>query len=210
MNSINPKRLQTLPTLARTLPVLLKLIMILYAMMLPGFNSFYLLILVLLTTVFNAFLKYAVMKPLYKWTGGNDLFLLGSGSRPAGAMSCQFAIDGKRATSFGMPSGHSQIAWTIGTYLICQLVHRFIGNVNKNSKQGNDNTTASIILDNIWIFISIGLILAVMIYISYSRVYIEGCHTIQQVSLGGIVGVVLGFLAFYFENDIKRGILGSS
>lgn len=210
MNSINPKRLQTLPTLARTSPVLLKLIMILYAMMLPGFNSFYLLILVLLTNVFNAFLKYAVMKPLYKWTGGNDLFLLGSGSRPSGAMSCQFAIDGKRATSFGMPSGHSQIAWTIGTYLICQLVNRFIGNVNQNSKQGNDNTTASIILDNIWIFISIGLILAVMIYISYSRVYIEGCHTIQQVSVGGIVGVVLGFLAFYFENDIKRGILGSS
>jgi len=184
--------------------------MLLYAMMMPGFNSFYLVNLILLTTVFNAFLKYAVMKPLYKWTGGNDLFLLGSGSRPVGAMSCHFAIDGKRATSYGMPSGHSQIAWTIGTYLICQLVNRFIGNVNQNSKQGNDNTTASIILDNIWIFISIGLILAVMIYISYSRVYIEGCHTIQQVSLGGIVGVVLGFLAFYFENDIKGAILGSS
>ena len=210
MNSINPKRLQTIPTLARTSPVSLTLIMILYSMMLPGFNSFYLLILVLLTTVFNAFLKYAVMKPLYKWTGGNDLFLLGSGSRPSGAMSCQFAIDGKRATSFGMPSGHSQIAWTIGTYLICQLVHRFIGNVNQNSKQGNDNTTASIILDNIWIFISIVVILGACTFVSYSRVYIEGCHTIQQVSVGGIVGVVLGFLAFYFENDIKRAILGSS
>ena len=207
MNSSNSRRLQTLPTLARTSPISLTLIMILYAMLLPGFNSFYLVILVLLTNGFNAFLKYAVMKPLYKWTGGNDLFLLGIGSRPAGAKSCQFSIDGKKATSFGMPSGHSQIAWTMGTYLICRLINRFINNVNQNSKHSND---ATIILDNIWIFISIGLILAVMIYISYSRVYIEGCHTIQQVSLGGIVGVVLGFLAFYFENDIKGAILGSS
>jgi len=210
MNSANLQRLQTLPTLARTSPVSLTLIMILYAMMLPGFNSFYLVILILLTNGFNAFLKYAVMKPLYKWTGSNDLFLLGSGSRPVGATSCQFSIDGKRATSFGMPSGHSQIVWTIGTYLICKLVNRFIDNINKNSKQDTDNTTASIILDNIWIFISIVVILGACTFVSYSRVYIEGCHTIQQVSVGGIVGMVLGFLAFYFENDIKRAILGSS
>ena len=133
----NSQRLKTLPTLARTSPVSLTLIMILYAMMLPGFNSFYLVILVLLTNGFNAFLKYAVMKPLYKWSGGNDLFLLGSGSRPSGAMSCHFAIDGKKATSFGMPSGHSQIAWTIGTYLMCRLINRFIDNVNQNSNQRN-------------------------------------------------------------------------
>jgi membrane-associated phospholipid phosphatase len=210
MNITNSKRLQTIPTLARTSPVSLTLIMILYAMMKPSFNSFYLAALVLITSAFNAFLKYAIMKPLYKWSGGNDLFLLGSGSRPSGAMSCQFAIDGKRATSFGMPSGHSQIAWTIGTYLICQLVNRFIENVNQNLNENSNDTKAKIILDNIWIFISIGLILAVMIYIIYSRVHIEGCHTIQQVSLGSIVGAVLGFLAFYFENDIKRAILGSS
>ena len=210
MNSANSQRLKTLPTLARTSPVLQTLIMILYAMMQPGFNSFYLVILVLLTNGFNAFLKYAVMKPLYKWSGGNDLFLLGSGSRPSGAMSCQFAIDGKKATSFGMPSGHSQIAWTMGTYLICRLINRFINNINQISNQNNNTTLATIILDDIWIFISIGIILGAMIYISYSRVYIEGCHTIQQVSVGGIVGVVLGFLAFYFENDIKRSILGSS
>ena len=46
-------------------------------------------------------------------------------------------------------------------------------------------------------------ILGVSIYISYSRVYIEGCHTIQQVIVGGTVGILLGFLAFYFEDDIK-------
>lgn len=209
MNSLHSQRLQTLPTLARTSPVLLTLITILYAMMMPGFNSFYLVILVLLTNGFNAFLKYVVMKPLYKWSGGNDLFMLGSGSRPSGAMSCQFAIDGKKATSFGMPSGHSQIAWTMGTYVICLLINRFIDNINQNSKQSNNYSTLSqLILDDIWILISIGVILGVMIYVSYSRVYIEGCHTIQQVIVGGVVGIVLGFIAFYFEDDIKRSILG--
>jgi len=205
MKSAIYERLLILSTLARTSPVVLTLIMILYAMMIPSFNSFYLVILVLLTNIFNAFLKYAVMKPLYKWSGSNDLFLLGIGSRPKGAMSCQFAIDSTKATSFGMPSGHSQIAWTIGTYLICRLICRFIDNLNK---QKVNSKPAEIIMDNIWIFISVIVILGAMIYISYSRVYIEGCHTIQQVSVGGIVGVILGFLAFYFEDDIKRGILG--
>lgn len=147
------------------------------------------------------------MKPLYKWSGGNELFILGSGSRPSGAKSCHFAIDNTKATSFGMPSGHSQIAWTIGTYLVCRLINRFIDNLNK---QKNNKATAEIIMDDIWIFISVIVILAVVIYISYSRVYIEGCHTIQQVSVGGIVGVILGVIAFYFEDDIKRAMFGSS
>ena len=210
MTISNSKRLETLPTLARTSPVSQLIIMILYAMMMPSFNSFYLVILVCLTTLFNAFLKIAVMKPLYKWSGSNDLFLLGMGTRPVGANSCQFAIDGKKALSFGMPSGHSQIAWTIGTYFICRLINRFIDNLNQNLKQNSNSTLATLILDDIWIFISIIIILCIMIYISYSRVYIEGCHTIQQVSLGGIIGVILGFVAFYFENDIKNAILGKS
>lgn len=197
------KRLETLPTIARTSPVSIILLMIIYAIMIPSFNSFYLVILLLLTNVFNVFLKYGVMKPLYKWLNSNDLFLLGSGSRPPGAMNCEFSIDGKKATSFGMPSGHSQIAWTIGIYLICNLIYRFINNLNN---QNNPNK-AEIIMYNILIFISIIVILSAIIYISYSRVYIEGCHTIQQVSVGSIVGLILGFLAFFFEDHIKCAIL---
>ena len=80
-----------------------------------------------------------------------------------------------------------------------------IHNENENENEnGNTRGIAAYILNNIWMAISIVVILVVASYISYSRVYIEGCHTIQQVIIGGIVGVVLGFLAFYFENDIKR------
>ena len=176
-------------------------------MLAPSFNSFYLLILVFITNFFNGFLKYSIMEPLYKKLGNKELPILGIGSRPPGAASCQFNIDPKhkKATSFGMPSGHSQIIWTIGTYIICNLVNRFINNI----KQRENKTGAIDILENIWIFISIGLLFSTMIYISYSRVYIEGCHTIQQVVVGGVIGIVLGFIAFYFEADIRRSIFGS-
>jgi hypothetical protein len=40
------------------------------------------------------------------------------------------------------------------------------------------------------------------LYISYSRVAIEGCHTVQQVILGGFIGVVIGYLGFVYENRI--------
>jgi membrane-associated phospholipid phosphatase len=201
MNTINIKRLKTLPILARISPIAITIIMLLYVMMMPGFNSFYLLILILFTNGLNAFLKYAVMKPLYKLSGRNDLFLLGIGSRPSGAMSCMFTIDGKKELSFGMPSGHTQIAWTISSYLICRLIQRFIDGINQD--KNNNTSVATLIL----IFISTCIILAASIYISYSRVYIEECHTIQQVLVGGIIGIILGFLAFYFEDDIKRSIL---
>ena len=207
MTNSSSQRLQLLPTLARTSPVLFSLVLLLYSMLAPSFNSFYLLSLVLLSSISNRFFKNAIMKPLYKLSGGNYIFLLGSGSRPAGAMSCQFTLDNKKATSFGMPSGHSQMAWTIGTYLICQIVKRLTINLDKEK---NTNLSAILVLDNIWIFVSIILLLSAMIFISYSRVYIEGCHTIQQVIAGGIVGALTGFLAFYFEDDIKRGILGNS
>jgi membrane-associated phospholipid phosphatase len=199
------KRLEILATLARMSPILYLIVMIFYAMMIPGFNSFYIIIIILLSNILNFFLKYAVMKPIYKLAGTNNLFLLGMGSRPMGASSCGLVIDGKKATTFGMPSGHSQIAFTIGTYLICRLINRFIDNVNQN----NNSNAVELILDDIWIFISICLILFIMIYICYSRVYIEKCHTIQQVSIGGIFGFIFGFLAFYFEKNIRIAILGS-
>ena len=102
MNISNSHRLDAFPTLARIAPLSLTIMMILYAMMLPSFNSFYLVILILLSNVFNSLLKNAVMKPIYKWSGGNNLFLLGIGSRPPGAINCKFALDGIKSTSFGI------------------------------------------------------------------------------------------------------------
>ena len=55
-----------------------------------------------------------------------------------------------------------------------------------------------------FLILSCAIITSAMVYVSYSRVYIEGCHTIQQVIVGGVLGVLTGFLMFYYENDIIR------
>jgi len=194
------ERNKLFPNLARSSPKLALVFAIIYCMAEPSNNSFYVLFVVVLTSLLNVLFKYIVAKPLYKLSGTNTLPILGSGSRPPGATSCGTHISGKNATSFGMPSGHSQIAWTMGTYLICRLFNKMLDNNDTN------NTTHHKILFYIWNCISIGIILVSMIYISYSRVYIEGCHTIQQVIIGGMLGSVIGFLAFYFEKSILTGM----
>lgn len=78
--------------------------------------------------------------------------------------------------SIGMPSGHSQFIWTFGTYIICKF-----------------GLHTSNLMSLVCIFTG-------MMYVSYSRVYIENCHTIQQVIIGGIIGIISGYLIYIFEN----------
>ena len=70
----------------------------------------------------NFFAKMLIFKPIYKLFGKPKLPYLGVGSRPAGAKSCHFTLDDKGALSFGMPSGHSQMAWAIATYIISKII----------------------------------------------------------------------------------------
>ena len=81
-------------------------------------------------------------------------------------MNCGLFINNKESTSYGLPSGHSQIAWLFTTYKILNLEE-------KNSRP-----------------ISI-LLIGLATLISYSRVRWAKCHTIQQVVLGGVFGIIL-------------------
>lgn len=119
--------------------------------------------------------------------------------RPDNANSCNFILDGNKSTTFGMPSGHSQLAWTLATYIICKIINNFI---NKDDKI----TKTLVTFDYIWIIISCIILIISAGYISYSRVYIDSCHTIQQVTVGGLLGVCCGFIIYYFEDDIKKGL----
>jgi membrane-associated phospholipid phosphatase len=184
-------------TLARTSPVLILFGAFFSCILQPSYSSFYLLVLIVFTSIFNFGLKNLVSKPIYKLSGKNELPLIGMGSRPKGANSCDLTIDGKHASSFGMPSGHSQIIWTVGIYLLCRIINN---NYYKANDLGNTMNTLSIM----WLVISCTVIFFVMIYVSYSRVYIEGCHTIQQVIIGGLIGSAVGFIAFYFEDSILK------
>ena len=199
MNKINSKRNLLLPTLSRISPLLCPILLFVNCIIYPSFNSFYIFIMYIIIMLLNYFEKVLIFKPIYELLGKTTLPILGRGLRPEGANSCSFILDGKDSKVFGMPSGHSQLAWTLATYIIFKIIYNF-----KNKQDKMDKTF--LILDYIWIIISCILIIITSFYISYSRVYIEGCHTIQQVIIGGILGIIGGFLIYYFENNIKNAL----
>ena len=186
------KRNELAPTLARTSPVIFFILTIINCIINPAYNSFYLFISYCLILISNCGIKNLVVKPLYNYCGKTSLPILGIGLRPDKASGCMCLNDGIISIDYGMPSGHSQIAWAITTYIICKII-------TKNYKKYNKVLT---LCDYSLSILACLIVLIVALYISYSRVYIEGCHTIQQVCVGGIVGIVSGFIIYYFENDI--------
>ena len=196
---MNYKRNLLLTTLARTSPVTFGIALVINSIVYPSFNSFYIFIMYFIIMLLNYFEKILIFKPIYKLFNKSTLSVLGRGVRPDGANSCHFMLDGKDSNTFGMPSGHSQLAWTIATYIIFKIIYNF---KNKQTELNKPILVSSYI----WIIISCILILVCAVYISYSRVYIEGCHTIQQVTIGGVLGIIGGFIIYYFENDIKNAM----
>jgi membrane-associated phospholipid phosphatase len=79
-----------------------------------------------------------------------------------------------------MPSGHSQCAWIFSSYFMYQLLHN-----KKTSKYMKA-------IQSLILIVFAGLM-------SYSRVYVEGCHTIQQVIVGAILGIIIGITGGYFK-----------
>ena len=190
------ERAKLYPTLSRTSPVLFFIIILLNCIIYPSYESFYLLIAYNISTGSNFIIKHYFAEPIYHLLNVKTLPILGSGERPLKANSCSFILDNSKSTSYGMPSGHTQIAWTLCTYFFLKIINNWY----KKTHTYKDNKITTI-FEYIWFIISCILILGTAIYISYSRVYIEGCHTIQQVTIGGLIGILSGFIIYYFEND---------
>jgi membrane-associated phospholipid phosphatase len=184
------KRNKVIPTLSRISPVLFFIVILLNCILYPSYESFYLFIIYFIVSISNHTFK-EISKIIYNLLNTKSLSVLGSGSRPPNANSCAFILDNSIATSYGMPSGHSQTAWTFATYFLLKIIKNWYNKYNNNK-----NIT---IIDYIWLVVSCILIFSSAIYISYSRVYIEGCHTLQQVIVGGFIGIVSGFLIYYCE-----------
>lgn len=189
------KRYKLNPTLARYSPILYFYALLLYCIIQPSYSSLYLFISFNIIIISNILLKY-ISKSIYLLFNIETIPLLGIGKRPENATSCGTYLDGLLSTTYGMPSGHSQIAWSVAIYFILKMIKKWYNN-------DKDNKPITI-LGYIWLILSCIFILGIATYISYSRVYIEGCHTIQQVIIGGILGSIMGFLVFFFENPIIK------
>ena len=189
-------RLLLSATLARLSPIIFAAGLFVNCISNPSYNSFYLLSMFSIVGISNFVAKYLVFKPFYQLLGNQSIPLLGIGARPVGATGCGVCIDYKKSTSYGMPSGHSQLAWFLATYIIYENYQHY----NK-SKQTNKNKQ-NYIWYNIW-YSSI-FVLGIAIYISYSRVYIEKCHTLSQVIVGALLGIICGRVIYYFRDNIKQ------
>jgi len=135
--------------------------------------------LILLTSdILNNILKHYIFLP---FMGRASVPLLGMGSRPKNCKNSGLFKDGTISNTYGMPSGHAQISWLFTTYWSLRIWH------NK------ERTELSKIFALGLLCLSAGLV-------SYSRVYWAKCHTIQQVVVGGTIGIGLGGLSYHFRH----------
>ena len=115
---------------------------------------------------FNLFLNYLLKYYFFKPIMNNDYFyFIGFGRRPLNARGCTLnPFNNNFATSYGMPSNHSQIFGF------------FLGFINKYFP--------IFIINYKLIF---GLIISLLLF---SRFYYN-CHTIQQIFIGFLIGIFI-------------------
>tara|TARA_A100001015_G_scaffold314829_1_gene425217 strand:+ start:1857 stop:2543 length:687 start_codon:yes stop_codon:yes gene_type:complete len=152
-------------------------------------KSLFLFLIIAFNSYFNYYLKNNLSKPLF--TLFNDYIpILGQGSRPDGAVDCGYftTCPNKQSTSFGFPSGHSQFSGLYSGFMIRDMLF----DDNNVELILDDNKKVSIFVHIIYIFIMM-----------YSRIYIQGCHTIGQAIFGALIGLVIG----YFSNILYKNFL---
>lgn len=180
MNKNDRKSL--LPSIARLSPGISIIIFLIY--MIYNYNDIVYLIIVLgIFSLSNKFIKDYISRPLYNFIP--ELNTIIQGSRPINAVSCGLFLDGEKGSkTFGMPSGHSQIIWSVITYVLYKL---WSSKENKNK---------------FLLYLISGIMILYGLYVSFSRVYIEGCHTLLQVLIGSILGIMISSIIILLEVKI--------
>ena len=143
----------------------------------------FLVVLIFLGELLNNILKHAVFKPIMKNTKWP---LLGYGTRPSYSKnSSQFGDINKppHKYTYGMPSGHSQTALLVATFLILMITDYHGNTIPKYIQY--------ILISSLFVF---------TVSVLWSRLYLR-CHTIQQVTLGSIIGGIIGYYGYYFMKD---------
>ena len=136
---------------------------------------------------FNYVLKHFILEPVL---GKKSYPFIGSGARPKGAKDCGSFANGMAATTYGMPSGHSQFAMIITTYLTLHLISASNRQFPKHDILRGMMLVAAVIMG---------------VSVCLSRIYFK-CHTYQQVIAGGFIGIIAGGWYYYNENKIIKFI----
>jgi membrane-associated phospholipid phosphatase len=173
--------------LSRAFTIIIPIVSILCGIIFRNIMGIFLGLYVILCDGINHYVKI-LFKKLY---GNKSSYpILGIGERPNGARHCgsfiyEHDLEGI-PTSYGMPSGHSQMATLTATFLIMYLLNTFGV--------------------NLYNIISIGIILFICIGILYSRFHLK-CHTIQQIIVGGLMGILYGIIGYYIYKKVNEFII---
>lgn len=133
------------------------------------------------SSLLNQLLKEYIFKPIMN---KDEFPILGKGERPAGAKDCSDFIDpdNRVSSSYGMPSGHAQTSALFCVFMILMIINERYSDKLK--------------------FVKCLVVLLITIAIMTSRVYF-GCHTKQQVIIGGIIGSIIALISFFNLRIIK-------
>ena len=192
---LNPIRNAKLWAFIRSTPITIPAMLTLTSILYPTIDNYIFLAFILGSHVLNIILK-AGFQFIYYVLNTDYILLIGQGTRPLGAHSCGSFISVPLipATSFGMPSGHSQLAWFFTTYACLSIINNRFDYFQNLQIHWNQK---------LQLLSCAGLILFAGL-ISYSRVYIEYCHTPGQVITGWLIGIVTGCIAFKIRKWLKK------
>jgi membrane-associated phospholipid phosphatase len=157
-------------------------------------TSLILSVIIILSSYVNYIFKHDISKPIFEMFG-NYIPILGRGPRPEGASDCGYFSNCPKveAKSFGFPSGHSQFAGIHAGFLIRDIIKRKSTNNTFSGLNKSDKLSVLFLL----------LTIPVMMY---SRVYVEGCHTIEQTIFGSIIGYSMGYFSYDIYDKYKNNI----
>lgn len=169
----------------RAFPLLILIKCVLAYILFQEENAMFLGAFLLTMEGFNYVLKHFILEPLL---GKKSYPYIGSGARPKGAKDCGSFANGLAATTYGMPSGHSQFAMIVTTYLTLHLL-----NASNREFPKHDILRGLMLIAAFIMGVSVCL----------SRIYFK-CHTYQQVIAGGFIGIIAGSFYYYHENKIIK------
>ena len=162
--------------LMRGYPTFIVFASLLYSVLYADTTNFFFAIYLFCTDDLNHLTKEYIAKPIF---GNKKLPVFGYGKRPyPNAISSMFPPD-TPSKSYGMPSGHAQIAGVFSSYWSFKIWE---------DEEREENMK----------LLSIGFLIGLVLLVMYSRVYWMKCHTLQQVTLGGVIGTVLGYVFYIF------------
>ena len=117
-------------SLIRSTPLSLLGALVLINIIYPTTDNLMFMLFYMLTFGSNMIFK-VIAKGIYNILDTDYIPFIGQGTRPSGAHSCSSFISAPLmpATSFGMPSGHSQLAWFFAVYACLSIIYKWKNNI---------------------------------------------------------------------------------